>query len=73
MYIVFDIGGTKMRVGASSDGETVQKITVLSTPATYEEGIEEFKKLLWRSLWVSRLMQLLAAYQECSAKKLEHS
>lgn len=44
MYIVFDIGGTKMRVGASSDGETVQKITVLSTPATYEEGIEEFKK-----------------------------
>ena len=44
MYIVFDIGGTKMRLGSSSDGETLNRTVVVETPATYEEGMVELKK-----------------------------
>jgi len=33
MYIVFDIGGTKMRVASSVDGESIQNIVKRKTPA----------------------------------------
>ncbi|MEK7390536.1 MAG: ROK family protein [Patescibacteria group bacterium] len=44
MYIVFDVGGTKMRLGSSRDGETLDKAVVVKTPTSYEEGIAELKK-----------------------------
>jgi glucokinase len=44
MFIVFDIGGTKMRLGSSRDGETLDNTAILKTPASYEEGIAELKK-----------------------------
>jgi len=44
MYIVFDIGGTKMRLGVSDDGVTLSKTVVIETPLSYEAGIGEFKR-----------------------------
>lgn len=44
MYIVFDIGGTKMRLGSSRDGESLDKTMVLDTPATYERGMSRLKQ-----------------------------
>ncbi len=42
-YIVFDIGGTKTRVGVTSDFKTLDKIESFKTPSIFAEGI---KKLL---------------------------
>lgn len=47
MHIVFDIGGTNMRIGSSRDGETLDRTTIIKTPTSYEEGIAEFKKAAW--------------------------
>ena len=48
-YIVFDIGGTKTRVGLSKDLETIDKVESFKTPVKFEEGIakitEAIKKL----------------------------
>lgn len=38
MYILFDIGGTKMRVAFSENGEYFESPKVAETPHTYEEG-----------------------------------
>ena len=40
-YIVFDIGGTKTRVGLSEDLVTLEKIETFKTPAKFEEGVEK--------------------------------
>jgi len=40
MYIFFDIGGTKMRVAASRDGEKIEEPRVVPTPQNYREGVE---------------------------------
>ncbi|USN88770.1 MAG: ROK family protein [Candidatus Nomurabacteria bacterium] len=48
-YIVFDIGGTKTRVGISEDLETLGQVESFKTPVKFEEGIakiiEAIKKL----------------------------
>jgi len=44
MYILFDIGGTKMRLAASRDAETFEDPVIVDTPQTFEEGIALFKK-----------------------------
>lgn len=44
MFIVFDIGGTKMRLGSSTDGVTLEKTMVIDTPLSYEVGMTEFKR-----------------------------
>ncbi len=38
MYILFDIGGTKMRIAYSENGEYFEEPRVVETPHTYEEG-----------------------------------
>jgi len=45
MYLLFDIGGSKMRLAASSDGETLGDTQIVSTPQNFEEGINLFKKI----------------------------
>lgn len=42
MYILFDIGGTNMRIAATRDGESFGDPIILSTPEKFEEGIELF-------------------------------
>lgn len=45
MYILFDIGGTNMRLAASRDGKTFGEPKIVPTPAHFDEGIAVFKKL----------------------------
>ncbi len=40
MTIVFDIGGTKMRVASSTDGKNLDNITISPTPQNYNSGLE---------------------------------
>ncbi|MBI5817235.1 MAG: ROK family protein, partial [Candidatus Yonathbacteria bacterium] len=42
MYILFDIGGTNMRIAATQDGESFGDPVILPTPKTFEEGIALF-------------------------------
>lgn len=44
MFIVFDIGGTKMRLGSSTDGVSLDKTVVIDTPHAFDAGMTEFKK-----------------------------
>lgn len=39
MYILFDIGGTKTRVAATSDLRTIHKVEKFDTPARYQDGL----------------------------------
>lgn len=45
MYIVFDIGGTQMRLAASRDGRQLDESVSISTPQDPESGIEQFAEL----------------------------
>lgn len=42
MYILFDIGGTNMRIAVTRDGESFGDPIVIATPKTFEEGMELF-------------------------------
>ena len=44
MYILFDIGGTKMRLARSKDKESFDEPVIVETPRSYEEGIALFTK-----------------------------
>jgi len=46
--ILFDIGGTKMRVAFSADGESFEAPQNVSTPASYDEGMSLFMDLAHR-------------------------
>jgi len=39
MYILFDIGGTKTRVAATNDLETILRVEKFNTPLSYAEGM----------------------------------
>lgn len=43
MYLLFDIGGTNLRIGASSDGQTIFKKEIFPTPADFDDGLKIFK------------------------------
>ncbi|MEK7185064.1 MAG: ROK family protein [Patescibacteria group bacterium] len=42
MYLLFDIGGTNMRLAVSEDGHLISKTEIVPTPHAYEEGIKLF-------------------------------
>jgi len=44
MYILFDIGGTKTRITASYDLESFDTPVIITTPKSFEEGIETIAK-----------------------------
>lgn len=46
MFILFDIGGTKMRVALSSDGKTFEQPIITKTPKNFNKGIEKLKKTI---------------------------
>src|SRR3989344_5345381 len=47
MHILFDIGGTKMRVAASRDGRGLDEVRVEKTiPYDFEEGMRVFESLV---------------------------
>lgn len=45
MYLLFDIGGTKMRVAVSIDGQNIADSKIVPTPKEFEQGILDFKKV----------------------------
>lgn len=45
MYIVFDIGGTKMRVGYSINGAQLAQIETVPTPSDFHTAMETFERL----------------------------
>jgi predicted NBD/HSP70 family sugar kinase len=44
-YIVFDIGGTNMRVAYSRDGVPFEEPRIVHTPKDFDEGMREFGRL----------------------------
>ncbi|MBI3589740.1 MAG: ROK family protein [Candidatus Liptonbacteria bacterium] len=46
MYILFDIGGSKMRVASSSDGRKFNRPQIAKTPKNFREGMRVFKELV---------------------------
>ena len=44
MYLVFDIGGTNMRVGVSADGQSIKESKIIPTPKDFEQGIQVLKQ-----------------------------
>jgi predicted NBD/HSP70 family sugar kinase len=40
-YVLFDIGGTKTRVGISSDLKTLDKVESFKTPMAFADGIKK--------------------------------
>ncbi|MCL4366233.1 ROK family protein [Patescibacteria group bacterium] len=45
MYLVFDIGGTNMRLAVSSDGKTIKESKIVPTPQNFEQGIQTIKQV----------------------------
>jgi len=45
MYLLFDIGGTKMRLAISRDGRTFDEPSIVNTPRDFEEGMALFEKI----------------------------
>ncbi len=45
MYLVFDIGGTNMRIAVSSGGKTLSSTKIVPTPKDFEEGIQTIKQI----------------------------
>lgn len=46
MYVLFDVGASKTRVGFSRDLETLDKVEVFTTPRTAKVGVEKIVKLV---------------------------
>ncbi|MBI2314469.1 ROK family protein, partial [Candidatus Daviesbacteria bacterium] len=44
MFLVFDIGGTNMRLAVSRDGKNIEEPKILKTPKDFDEGMLLFKK-----------------------------
>lgn len=44
--LVFDIGGTKTRVGVSANGTTLDKVRTFATPANPSRGLSELKEAM---------------------------
>lgn len=44
MYLLFDIGGTHMRIAVSSDGQTLTNSKIISTPQDFNQGIQSIKQ-----------------------------
>lgn len=46
MYVVFDIGGTHLRVGVSRDGKKIDDQTTVPTPGNFEDGVATIRRLV---------------------------
>lgn len=45
MYLLFDIGGTQMRFGVSSDGEAIGASEIVSSPGSFAEALSVVKRV----------------------------
>lgn len=44
MYLVFDIGGTKIRLAVSEDGDKISQAQIIPTPTDFNEAMVTFQK-----------------------------
>lgn len=44
MYLLFDIGGSKIRVATSTDGQSLSKPIVFETPSDFNEALENLRQ-----------------------------
>jgi len=51
MYLAFDVGGTKMRLAVSFDGENFHNIETYQTPQDFNLALDTMQKFIWK--WVS--------------------
>lgn len=49
MYLVFDIGGTKMRLANSFDGKNFQNVEIHQTPQEFDKALEIIQKFIWKA------------------------
>ena len=45
MYLLFDIGGTNMRIALSRDGQTFEEPHIIPTPKDFDAGMLALKNL----------------------------
>lgn len=45
MYLLFDIGGTNIRIGISADGRTLLQTKIIPTPEHFDQGIQALKQV----------------------------
>lgn len=45
MYLLFDIGGTNMRIAVSKDGQTIKESKIAPTPVDFNQGIQTLKQI----------------------------
>ncbi|MDO8573702.1 MAG: ROK family protein [Candidatus Daviesbacteria bacterium] len=45
MFLLFDIGGTNMRIAVSTDGQTISNSKIVPTPKEFDQGILDFKQV----------------------------
>lgn len=45
MYLLFDIGGTNMRLAVSEDGKKIKKKRIVPTPKNFARGVARFKEI----------------------------
>ncbi len=46
MYLLFDIGGTKMRLAVSKNGKHMERPKIVPTPADFDEGMRVFADIV---------------------------
>jgi glucokinase len=46
MFLLFDIGGTHMRVAVSADGASITSFEIVPTPSSFKEGMLQFKSMV---------------------------
>lgn len=59
MYLIFDVGGTKMRLASSFDGENFHDIKIFQTPQDYKKAIDIISDFVAKSSDSSRNGNLL--------------
>lgn len=56
MYLLFDIGGTKMRLAFSRDGNTFEEPMVIETPRDFDEGMNALQETAMKLMGEEKLI-----------------
>ena len=50
MYLLFDIGGTRMRLASSFDGQKINDTQYFLTPQDFEKGMKIIREFVLKGL-----------------------
>ncbi|MFC1600681.1 ROK family protein [Patescibacteria group bacterium] len=71
MYLLFDIGGTKMRISTPSDGEDLDKVESFDTPPNFDDAISTLSK--FKEKPIEKVVGGIAGVLDKSKNKLVRS